>query len=85
MNEVLHQLIDIGVRVYADTFGESEIVGEQGISTVYYTGYSLAVEQLNPEIIGIEVNLVPNEVVPFLQQHIQNPPKSTLGNFFLEG
>ena len=40
MNEVLHQLIDIGVRVYADTFNESEIAGEQGISTVYYsTGY----------------------------------------------
>lgn len=35
MNEVLHQLIDIGVRVYADIFRESEIVGEQGISTVY--------------------------------------------------
>ena len=40
---------------------------------------SLAVEGFDPEEIGIEVILVPKEANFFVEQHIQNPPKSALG------
>ena len=33
----------------------------------------------NPEKIGIEVILVSKEADFFVEQHIQNPPKSALG------
>ncbi len=35
---------------------------------------SLAVEGLDPEIIGIEVTLVSKEAQFFVEQHIQSPP-----------
>ena len=41
--------------------------------------YSPAVEGLDPEKIGIEVNLVSKEAEIFVEQHIQNPPKTVLG------
>ena len=44
--------------------------------------YSLAVEGLDLEIISIEVYLVPKEAEFFVEQHIQNPPKTVLGEFF---
>ena len=40
---------------------------------------SMAVEGLDLEKIGIEANLVPKEADFFVEQHIQNPPKSTSG------
>ena len=40
---------------------------------------SLAVEGFDPEEIGIEVILVSKEADFFVEQHIQNPPKSALG------
>ena len=43
---------------------------------------SLAVEGLDPEKIGIEEILVSKEVEFFVEEHIQNPPKSTLGKLF---
>ena len=39
----------------------------------------MAVEGLDLEKIGIEADLVPKEAEFFLEQHIQNPPKSTSG------
>lgn len=42
---------------------------------------SLAVEYLGLEIIGIEVNLLLIEAEFFVEQHIKNPLKTTLGNF----
>ena len=39
----------------------------------------MAVEELDLEKIGIEANLVPKEAEFFVEQHIQNPPKSTSG------
>ena len=39
----------------------------------------MAVEGLDLEKIGIEANLVPKEAEFFVEQHIQNPPKSTSG------
>ena len=47
-----------------------------------YYPYSLAVEGLDPEKIGIEEILVSKEVEFFVEEHIQNPPKSTLGKLF---
>ena len=44
--------------------------------------YSLAVEGLDPEKIGIEEILVSKEAEFFVEEHIQNPPKSTLGKLF---
>ena len=44
-----------------------------------FTHISLAVEGLDPEKIGIEEILVSKEVEFFVEEHIQNPPKSTLG------
>ncbi len=43
---------------------------------------SLAVEGLDLEKINIEANFVPKEVEFFVEQHIQNPLKSTLGKIF---
>ena len=43
---------------------------------------SLAVEGLDPEKIGIEEILVSKEAEFFVEEHIQNPPKSTLGKLF---
>ena len=43
---------------------------------------SMAVEGLDLEKIGIEANLVPKEAEFFVEQHIQNPPKSTSGKIF---
>ena len=43
---------------------------------------SPAVKKLDPEIIGIEVKLVSKEVEFFVEQHIQNPPKSISGKLF---
>ena len=40
---------------------------------------SLAVEGFDPEEIGIEMILVSKEADFFVEQHIQNPPKSALG------
>ncbi len=34
----------------------------------------MAVEGLDPEIIGIEVYLVPKETELLVEQHIKNPP-----------
>jgi len=45
-------------------------------------GISLAVEELDPEKIGIEEILVSKEVEFFIEQHIQNPPKSNSGKLF---
>ena len=39
----------------------------------------MAVEWLDLEKIGIEANLVPKEAEFFVEQHIQNSPKSTSG------
>ena len=44
--------------------------------------YSLAVEGLDPEKIGIEEILVSKEAEFFIEQHIQNPPKFTSGKLF---
>ncbi len=43
---------------------------------------SPAVEGLDLEKISIEANFVPKEVEFFVEQHIQNPLKSTLGKIF---
>ena len=43
---------------------------------------SLAVEGLDLEKIGIEEILVSKEAEFFMEEHIQNPPKSTLGKLF---
>ena len=43
---------------------------------------SLAVEGLDLEKIGIVANLVSKEAEFFVEQHIQNPPKSTSGKKF---
>ena len=40
---------------------------------------SLAVEGFDPEEIGMEVILVSKEADFFVEQHIQNPPKSAVG------
>ena len=47
-----------------------------------YPRNSLAVEGLDPEKIGIEEILVSKEAEFFVEEHIQNPPKSTLGKLF---
>ena len=44
----------------------------------------MAVEGLDLEKIGVEANLVPKEAEFFVEQHIQNHPKSTLGKLFLQ-
>ena len=46
----------------------------------YLTFYiSPAVKGLDPEIIGIVVNLVSKEAEFFVEQYIQNPPETALG------
>ena len=43
----------------------------------------MAAEELDPEIIGIEVNLVPAEF--FAEYHIQSPLNFAVGKIFCNG
>ena len=54
-------------------------MGGEGFHSCQPAIFSLAVEGFDPEEIGIEVILISKEADFFVEQHIQNPPKSTLG------